>query len=363
MRIAYYAPLKSPDHSVPSGDRLMAAMLRMALQGAGHDVVLVSELRSYCGDSDGMAKAVQIIAIAATEQRRIADSWTHSVPDIWISYHPYYKSPDLIGPTLCRDFGLPYVTVESSYSARRNLGIWAASQSVVLGGLNQAAVNICLTARDRAGIAAAAPQARLADLPPFIDPAPYLALPLAHVGPVRLITVAMMRAGDKFDSFRMLAQALNGLSSLDWRLMVVGAGAMAQEVRALFEAVADRVDWAGQCTPAQVAALLRESDIYLWPGYGEAYGLAYLEAQAAGLPVVAQQIAGVPEVVCVECGVLTPPGDVAAYQAAVARLITDAALRQRMGQAARARVLVRHSFRAASARLQGILADVVGRQG
>ena len=37
--------------------------------------------------------------------------------------------------------------------------------------------------------------------------------------------------------------------------------------------------------------------LYAWPGYGEAYGLAYLEAQAAGLPVVAQDMDGVPGVV------------------------------------------------------------------
>ena len=40
-----------------------------------------------------------------------------------------------------------------------------------------------------------------------------------------------------------------------------------------------------------------EGALYAWPGFGEAYGLAYLEAQAAGLPVVAQDIDGVPGVV------------------------------------------------------------------
>ena len=38
MRIAFYAPLKSPNHPVPSGDRLMARLLIAALQRAGHDV-------------------------------------------------------------------------------------------------------------------------------------------------------------------------------------------------------------------------------------------------------------------------------------------------------------------------------------
>ena len=357
MRIAYYAPLKSPDHPVPSGDRLMARMLRGALEAAGHGVALVSDLRSYCGAPDAHEHAAGIAAAAFAERQRIAATWA-APPDLWVSYHPYYKSPDLLGPPLCRDFGLPYVTIESSYSARRNVGLWSAGQAAVLDGLRQAAVNICLTARDRAGIVAAAPTARLADLPPFIDPTPYLGPRAAPAGPVRLITVAMMRPGDKFDSYTMLAHALSGLTNLDWRLTVVGGGVTEPQVRTLFAGLADRIDWAGLCQPSQVADLLLHSDAYLWPGYGEAYGLAYLEAQAAGLPVAAQQIAGVPEVVSAETGLLTPPGDLQEYRAAVARLITDAPLRQQLGQGARARVLARHSFQAASARLQQILADV-----
>lgn len=355
MRIAFYAPLKSPDHPVPSGDRLMARMLRAALGQAGHLVELASDLRSYLRDPDDQVAAAAIAARAADERQRIAADWGQDPPQVWLTYHPYYKSPDLIGPPLARAFGLPYLTVEASYSPRRSQGVWAGSQAEVLAALRQAAVNICLTARDRAGIALAAPRARLADLPPFIDPAPYLGPRLPHDGPVRLITVAMMRAGDKMDSYRMLAEALNGLQAPDWRLTIVGAGPMEAEVRALFARLADRVTWAGLRAPAEVADLLRQSDLYLWPGSGEAYGLAYLEAQAAGLAVVAQAVAGVPEVVR---DVLTPAGDVAAYRAAVVGLIADPARREQLGQAARARVLARHSFQAATARLQAILTGV-----
>ena len=359
MRIAFYAPLKSPDHPVPSGDRLMARQLRAALAGRC-DVVLESDLRSYLGDPDNQTAAAGIAVQAARDRDRIAARWQETAPQVWVTYHPYYKSPDLIGPPLCRDFAVPYVTVESSYSARRNLGVWAESQKSVLQGLTQAAVNICLTARDRAGIVAAVPAARLADLPPFIDVAPNLAARTPHPGPVRLITVAMMRAGDKLASYALLAEALAGLAGLDWQLTIIGAGPVEHQVRALFRPVQDRIIWAGLCAPGQVAALLGRADVYLWPGQGEAYGLAYLEAQAAGLPVVAQHVAGVPEVVASDTGLLTPPGDVAAYRAAVARLITDAALRQGLGQAARDRVLARHSFPAASARLNRILANVTG---
>ncbi|MGG2478788.1 glycosyltransferase family 4 protein, partial [Rhizobium sp. BR5] len=47
MKIAFYSPLKSPNHPVPSGDRLMARLLMKAMTMGGHDVFVASELRSF----------------------------------------------------------------------------------------------------------------------------------------------------------------------------------------------------------------------------------------------------------------------------------------------------------------------------
>ncbi|MFZ9635662.1 MAG: glycosyl transferase, partial [Alphaproteobacteria bacterium] len=49
MRLAFYAPLKPPDHPVPSGDRRMAQLLMAALAARGHDVELASRLRRRDG--------------------------------------------------------------------------------------------------------------------------------------------------------------------------------------------------------------------------------------------------------------------------------------------------------------------------
>ena len=60
------------------------------------------------------------------------------------------------------------------------------------------------------------------------------------------------------------------------------------------------------------------ADLYLWPAINEAYGMAFLEAQAAGLPVIAGRTGGVPAVVAAdETGLLTPVGDAHAFAAAV----------------------------------------------
>jgi glycosyltransferase involved in cell wall biosynthesis len=362
MKIAFYSPLKSPNHPIPSGDRLMARLLMAALARAGHHVEIASELRAFLPDASADAIAARSVA-ADAERARLSALWQQSgAPDLWFCYHPYYKAPDLIGPALAREFGLGYVTAEASYSARRNQGLWADMQQHVLDAVQHASVNICLTRRDCDGLAAAAPGAQLALLPPFIDPALFLERqPQAEPG--RLITVAMMRSGDKMDSYVMLADALSRLTHLPWQLSVVGDGPRSVDVRALFSGFDEgRILWQGEKTATEIADLMSQSSLYVWPGCGEAYGLAYLEAQAAGLPVVAQEIAGVPEVVMQgKTGLLTLPGDVDAYARAIERLLTEDEERLALARAARSFVDAERSLDQAAVRVGTILDEYLKR--
>lgn len=358
MKIAFYAPLKSPHHSVPSGDRLMARQLLRALSMAGHEVEVVSELRSFSATSD---VSQQLHDDTASEVERIDLEWRRSGrPDVWFCYHPYYKSPDLVGLTLCQMHGIPYVTAESSYSRRRNLGGWAQSQEKVLQGLKQAAVNICLTERDRRGILDIAPEAVCEMLSPFIDTAPFQAIETEAQGG-HLITVAMMRKGDKLSSYKALAASLALLGGSDWNLSILGDGEARAEVEACFSGLpAARIRFLGQAQPDEIVKVLARGSIYVWPGHGEAYGLAYLEAQAAGLPVVAEDVAGVPEVVrTMQTGLLTAAGDHAAFASAIRLLLSDDGLRQKLAEEARRSVLQKHSIEAAAARLDTILRTYV----
>ena len=108
---------------------------------------------------------------------------------------------------------------------------------------------------------------------------------------------------------------------------MIGDGPLRAETLSLFQNIpASRITWAGERAPDRIAGELRDADLYCWPGCGEAYGLAYLEAEAAGIPVVAQDIAGVPEVVRNgETGILTPAGDIAAYADAIRALVRRSA--------------------------------------
>lgn len=87
-----------------------------------------------------------------------------------------------------------------------------------------------------------------------------------------------------------------------------------------------------------VPDLLACCDLLVLPSLSEGFGVAVLEAMAAGKPVVASAIGGVDEVVLDgETGILVPPGDPGALAGAIHRVLADPALARRFGQAGRAR--------------------------
>ena len=335
----------------------MARLLVRCLENIGYQVDIASTLRAFLPDPDSVSDQTALTSQADAEVNRLSQSWRRDgAPALWFCYHPYYKSPDLIGPEMCRKFNVPYVTAEASYSNRRRQGCWDSMQHKVLESINSAAVNICFTARDREGLKLASDNAKLVTMKPFIDTTVFRAYSEER-DPVRMVVVAMMRAGDKLESYRQLACALGALLHLRWTLSIVGAGKSENAVRKLFDDLpAQRIQWHGLLDNSSIAELFSRSGLYVWPGCGEAYGLAYLEAQAAGLPVVAFDTAGVPEVVDHgHTGVLTPVGDVVELGKAIASFLSDPERQQRFSSNARNHVHEHHSQEPASASLQRIL--------
>jgi glycosyltransferase involved in cell wall biosynthesis len=106
----------------------------------------------------------------------------------------------------------------------------------------------------------------------------------------------------------------------------------------------------------ELPACYAAADLMVWPARREAYGLAMLEAQAAGLPVVAGREGGVAEVVRDGVtGILSAPRDPAAFAAAVGQLLPDQARRQAMGAAAARFVAKERSLVEAAATLRAAL--------
>lgn len=101
----------------------------------------------------------------------------------------------------------------------------------------------------------------------------------------------------------------------------------------------EHVKIAGHIPWDRLPDFYRRATVFVMPSYYETFGISVLEAMAFGLPVVASNVGGLPEVV--EDGVtglLVPPGDVKALADSLARLLRDPELRARMGRAGQERV-------------------------
>jgi glycosyltransferase involved in cell wall biosynthesis len=95
--------------------------------------------------------------------------------------------------------------------------------------------------------------------------------------------------------------------------------------------IADRVRFAGE--RSDVPRLLVSADVLCQPNTGpESFGLAFVEALAAGVPVVTSAIGGAAEIVDDTCGVLTPPGDAGAVAEALRGLLNDPYRRRALGE-------------------------------
>jgi L-malate glycosyltransferase len=121
-------------------------------------------------------------------------------------------------------------------------------------------------------------------------------------------------------------------------LTMAGQGSMTEALKnqARQLGIDDHVDFCGFVEHDQVYSFLSGHDILVMPSLQEAFGVAILEASAAGLPVIASDIGGVPEVLIHEkTGLLVPPGDTDKLAQAIIRLADNADLRKQMGAAGR----------------------------
>jgi glycosyltransferase involved in cell wall biosynthesis len=129
--------------------------------------------------------------------------------------------------------------------------------------------------------------------------------------------------------------ATPGLASL--HLLVVGDGELREDLRACVDrlGLSARVHFLG--ARRDLGDLLEAIDLFVMPSLWEGLPLSMVLAMGAGLPVVASRVAGIPEVVKNGVtGLLVPPGDVSALGSALARLVSDPALRHALGAAAAA---------------------------
>jgi glycosyltransferase involved in cell wall biosynthesis len=370
MRVAFYAPLKAPDHPIASGDRQIARAFFELLGRVGHDPFLACRLRSFDGRGDPLRqqRLATLGAKAALRIEQAVRAGRLPRPDLWFTYHPYYKAPDHLGPRLAAAFGVPYVVAECSIAPRRADGPWASGHRASLLGLRAADVALALTEQDRLGLEAALGSGeRVWSFPPFLDLAPFATSTRAaersrwsgrlglDPSVPWLLAVAMMRDDVKRQSYEQLAKALLLCARPDWQLVLVGDGPARARIEALFARlpIAAQTRFAGFVERRLLPGLYAACDLFVWPALNEAYCVALLEAQAAGLPVIAGREGGVCDVVADGIGgLLVEAQDPQAIAAAVDELLHAPERRAAMGERARSYIRGRHGIETAQARLR-----------
>ena len=379
MKIAFYAPLKSPTHASPSGDRKMARLLMRAISDAGHDVELASQFRSWEGRGErDRQNRLRRVGEQLGERliRRYRARHPPARPDVWFTYHVYHKAPDWLGPAVSRELKIPYLIAEASHAPKQAGGPWAEGYRASMDALQHANAIFALNRTDIAGVQPLlAPDVTLVYLKPF-QALSYDSTELSREsarrelanglaldpGPVWLLTVGMMRADAKLSSYQLLARALQRVDECDWRLIVVGDGVCRREVEDSFQTLRDKVVFAGFRSGEELGHFYAASDVFLWPAINEAYGMAILEAQCAGLPVVAGDGGGVPDIVRdTVTGTLVPEGEIASFAAATRELINDRKRRVAMGTAASEIMQREHGVATASGVLSEVFQRVTGK--
>jgi glycosyltransferase involved in cell wall biosynthesis len=155
-------------------------------------------------------------------------------------------------------------------------------------------------------------------------------------GPVRFLCVGSFVPRKGQD---ILLRACAGLPAGGYRLDLAGGGGSVHdstgEIASVIERerLGDSVRIVGELGPGLLDMAYRDADVLVHPALWESYGMCVVEAMARGLPVIASDVAALPELVDDgDNGLLVAPGDAAGLRAAMLRLMTDREMRLRMGE-------------------------------
>jgi glycosyltransferase involved in cell wall biosynthesis len=343
MNIIFYTPFKPLHHRNPSGDLVTAAGIFDFLVQRGHRVYAGSDLRCRW-----IYWKPWLWPKLLRERQRVARAFSDTPVDLWLTYHSYYKAPDMLGPAAAGKMNIPYVIFQGIYSTKRRRQ-WTAKPGFYLNKHSLCAASHVFANKsvDLLNLKRLLPASRVTYVAPGIVPGDFefdgqartqLRDQWEAVNDPVIFSAAMFRPDVKTQGLTWLIRACGELcrQGQKFRLVIAGDGSQREKLRQLAaEHVAGRVLFLGKISRREMYRYYSAADIFVFPGINESLGLVFLEAQSCGLPVVAFNNAGVPEAVADgKTGLLTQMDALEPFVDAIRRLLVDKNLRKQMGRAA-----------------------------
>jgi glycosyltransferase involved in cell wall biosynthesis len=343
MKICFYAPFKPLTHPNPSGDLIIAKGLYDFLSNLGHRIKTVSPLRSRWIFWKPW-KWLQILQEQQQAEKLINDF----LPDIWLTYHTYYKAPDMLGPYIAKRKKIPYVIFQGIYSTKRRRDLRTGPGFLLNRKALRMASHIFSNRKeDESNLRRIIPEDRLSYVPPGIFPKDFQFDPIArselrrkwNVGQTPVVlSAAMFRADVKTEGLSWVIRVCGKLfkQGIDLFLAIAGDGKQKHILKKLAEQyLPGKVIFSGKIKRNEMYRFYSAGDLFAFPGIRESLGMVFLEAQSCGLPVVAFNNGGIPEVVRNgETGFLTPIFSEPPFLKAIEKLLDNPDLSKKMGKTA-----------------------------
>jgi len=369
MRIALYTPFKPLGHQHPSGDLVIATGLFEYLKAKGHSVWLAGPLRARWIYWKPWAW-FRLLRVYEQVYRQVS----RDAIDLWLTYHAYYKAPDVLGPWASIAGNIPYVIFQGIYSTkrRRHPKTWPG---FILNrtSLNAAKHIFSNRREDLNNLKRLIPLERLSYVKPGINPDAFQYDEAARqkmrqswgVGdrPV-ILSAAMFRSDVKTEGLEYLLRACGRLAKTgqSFWLVIAGDGKERYKLERLaHEQIPGQVLFTGKVRRDHMAQFYSAGDLFVFPGIRESLGMVYLESQSCGLPVVAFDNGGIPEVVASgQTGFLTPLRKEEPFVTAIQNLLEDNDLRRTMGAEAAAYVRQHHDLNHNYGKMEKQLLQIIG---
>lgn len=345
MNISYYMPFKPLGHRNPSGDLITGAGIYNYLKKQGHSVELASSIR--CRWIYYRPDTLLRLLLDRSRIVRSTKNQKHK-PDLWLSYHTYYKAPDLLGPTCSQKLGIPYVIFQGIYSTKRRKKIKTLpgfvlnkkaliSADHVITNKKKDFKNLKrIIAEDKLTYIAPTVQAELFEFKATLREQTRKQLGIEDETVV--MTAAMMRPGVKTEGLATVIESCRKLSQNGYNLtlLIAGDGKCRNTLEKIaLEALPLKVKFLGKIERVDLHRYYSSADIFAFPGVDESLGMVYLEAQANQLPAVAYSDWGGGEaIIHQQTGLISPATEPERFTRNIEQLITNQDFRRTLGTAA-----------------------------